>query len=331
MTTAQSGSLSVTQLGRTGLDITRVGLGSWAIGGPWRWGWGAQDDEDSIATILRAVDLGVNWIDTAAVYGVGHGEEVIGKALRALPAARRPLVFTKCGVELEDGGEVETVGDAQAIRQGTEQSARRLGVEAIDLMQLHWPPAEDQFEEAWGTLVELRAEGRIRFAGLSNCDVEQLNRAERIGRVDSVQPPLSLVDRGACGEILPWCADHGTGVIVYSPMGAGRLTGRFDAAAVARLSSYDWRRSDAGFSGEPLARTLALVDKLRWFAEELGCSVPELAVAWTLHQRGVSGAIVGARRSEQVDGWIKAGEIPLEPGLLDRIAQALAETGAGTE
>jgi aryl-alcohol dehydrogenase-like predicted oxidoreductase len=332
MTSPSTGSLATTEFGGTGLQITRVGLGSWAIGGQWRWGWGRQDDEQSIATILAAVERGVNWIDTAAVYGFGHSEEIIAAALQRLPAEQRPLVFTKCGIEQEaDGEEVEAIGHPAAIRRGAEESLKRLGVDVIDLLQLHWPPADGNLEDAWSTLVELRTEGKIRFAGLSNCDADQLERAERIGRVDTLQPPLSLVERAARRGPLPWCTEHGTGVIVYSPMGAGLLTGRLDAAAIERLDPDDWRRADEGFSGEPLARTLALVEQLRAIADDLECSLPELAVAWTLHQPAVSGAIVGARRPDQVEGWIKGGEVGLDGPMLERIEAAIAETGAGNE
>jgi aryl-alcohol dehydrogenase-like predicted oxidoreductase len=332
MTASSEQGLSTREFGRTGLQITRVGLGSWAIGGQWRWGWGHQDDEQSIAAILHAIEEGVNWIDTAAVYGFGHSEEIIGVALQKLPEDRRPVVFTKCGVEREeDGEEIDAIGDPTLIRRSAEESLRRLGVEVLDLLQLHWPPSDGKLEEAWSTLVELRTEGKIRFAGLSNCDVDQLERAERIGRVDTLQPPLSLVDRAARKGPLPWCSENETGTIVYSPMGAGRLTGRLDAAAVERMDPDDWRRADEGFSGEALARTLALVERLRGFAEELECSLPELAVAWTLYQPGVSGAIVGARRPDQIDGWIKAGEVRLDADMLERIEQAVVETGAGEE
>jgi aryl-alcohol dehydrogenase-like predicted oxidoreductase len=329
---ASDGRLTTTRLGTTGLRISRVGLGSWAIGGPWQWGWGRQDDRTSIDTILRAIELGVNWIDTAAAYGFGHSEEIVGNALRRVPAERRPLVFTKCGIERnQQGDDIEAVGEPEVLRRGTEASIRRLGVEAIDLMQLHWPPGDVALEEAWSTLVDLRDEGKVRFAGLSNCSVAQLELAESIGHVDTLQPQLSLIERAARRGPLPWCERHGTGTIVYSPMGGGRLTGRLDQAAVDRLDEDDWRRKDENFNGDSLARTLALVERLRRVGDELGCSLPELAVAWTLHQTGVDGAIVGARRPDQIDGWIRAGEIRLPPEIIDGIEHAIAETGAGAE
>ncbi len=332
MSSFASGDLSTAALGQTGLPITRVGLGSWAIGGQWRWGWGRQDDDDSIATILHAVERGVNWIDTAAIYGFGRSEEVIAAALKRLPVADRPLVFTKCGLERDgDSSEVDTVGDRATIRRGTEDSLRRLDVETLDLMQLHWPPEDSMFDEAWGALVELRREGKIRFAGLSNCDADQLERAERIGRVDTLQPQLSLVERAARSGPLPWCLAHETGVIVWSPLGSGLLTGRLDAKTLDALDADDWRRADERVSGELLARTLALVGRLREIAGSLGCSIVELAVAWTLHQGGVSGAIVGARRPDQVDGWLHAGELRLDPSVLEQIERAVVETGAGNE
>ncbi|MBS1882649.1 MAG: aldo/keto reductase [Actinobacteria bacterium] len=319
------------KLGTDGPEITRVGLGAWAIGGPWRWGWGSQDDRRSIATIHRAVASGIDWIDTAAVYGFGHSEEVVGRALAELPADERPLVFTKCGMQqIGESADAARVGAPAWIRQDCEESLRRLGVEAIDLLQLHWPPEDGTpIEASWETLAELRGEGKIRLAGVSNVSVEQLESLAAIAPVDSVQPPLSLINRDALGGVLPWCERSGTGVIVYSPMQSGLLTGKYDRAAIEALGEGDWRRQSPDFVEPGLARNLALVDRLRELAGELGAGLPELAVAWTLAQPGVSGAIVGARRPEQPDSWIGAGALELDAGALGRIDDAIVATGAG--
>jgi aryl-alcohol dehydrogenase-like predicted oxidoreductase len=326
-----SAEMPKVKLGEGGPEITRVGLGAWAIGGPWRWGWGSQDERESIATIHRAVERGIGWIDTAAVYGFGHSEEVVGRALAELPAAERPLVFTKCGMkQIGDSGDAERFGAPAWIREGCEESLRRLGVEAIDLMQLHWPPEDGTpIEESWETLAELRGEGKIRLAGVSNVSVAQLELLEAIAHVDTVQPPLSLIDRTALDRVLPWCGRHGSGVIVYSPMQSGLLTGKYDQAAIAALDEGDWRRQSPDFVEPGLARNLALVDRLRELAADLGTTVPEVAVAWVLAQPGVSGAIVGARRPDQLDSWIGAGALELDAAALGRIEEAIAATSAG--
>lgn len=324
--------LATTRLGTTDLQITRVGLGAWAIGGPWAFGWGPQDDDVSVRTIHHAVERGVTWIDTAPAYGLGHGEKVVGRAVRELPEADRPLVFTKCGLTWEDGGDpMDGVQrDASQITREVEDSLRRLQVDVIDLYQLHQPPADGTtLEEAWTTLVGLRAAGKVRFVGISNFQAEHLERCESIGHVDTLQPPLSLVNRHVLHQTLPWCAEHGTGAIVYSPMQAGILTGRWDQARRDALPPDDWRRRSREYKSSGFERTLELVEALRPVAAELDCSVAELAIAWTLAQTGVSGAIVGARSPDQVDGWLRAGEVQLTPEQLDRIAGAIVESGAG--
>jgi aryl-alcohol dehydrogenase-like predicted oxidoreductase len=319
------------QLGATGLEITKVGLGAWAIGGaPWQWGWGPQDDDESVAAIRHAVRCGVNWIDTAAVYGLGHSETVVAKALQGLSRHERPYVFTKCGMTWEDGFNAVRAGRPDVIRRDAEQSLARLRLDVIDLLQLHWPPDDGTaIEDSWGALLELREKGVIRLAGVSNCSADELDRLEPIGHVDTVQPPLSLLNRGALDEILPWSVNHGSGVIVYSPMQSGLLTGRYTAETIAGLDDSDWRSSSPDFTEPELSRNLALIGKLRPIAEELGCSLAELAIAWCLHQNGVGAAIVGARRPEQVDGWIGAGEVQLNDEVLRRIASAVTATGAG--
>jgi aryl-alcohol dehydrogenase-like predicted oxidoreductase len=325
-----STTLTTAPLGRTGLQITRVGLGTWAIGGPWDFGWGPQDDDESVTAIREAVERGINWIDTAAVYGLGHSEEVVGRAVRALPEPDRPYVFTKAGMVWEEGSS-SAARAGHSIKREAEDSLRRLGVEVIDLLQIHWPPEDGtSIEDAWTQVVELRDEGKIRFGGVSNFDAGQLARCEAIGHVDTLQPPLSLINRGVLDATLPWCAEHGTGVIVYSPMQSGLLTGRWSHERFEQLADDDWRRRSGAFTGRRFEQNLALVEALKPLAEDLGTSVAELAIAWTLHQPGVSAAIVGARRAGQVAGWIGAGEVHLDEEALGRIAAALRQSGAGS-
>ncbi|MHB1499665.1 MAG: aldo/keto reductase [Candidatus Dormibacteria bacterium] len=316
------------------MELTRVGFGAWAVGGgDWAFSWGAQDDERSVAAIHRALELGVNWIDTAAVYGLGHSEEVVARALRDIPRADRPLVFTKCGLVWDPrdrSREPREVGRPESIRAELEASLRRLQLEVIDLYQMHWPASDGTpLEEYWGCLLELRQEGKVRAVGLSNHDSEQLSRAEQMGHVDSLQPPFSLIRREAGAEIIPWCREHSTGVIVYSPMQAGLLTGSFSRDRAASLRPDDWRSRDPEFQGERLIRNLELASALEPIAERLGTTVAAVAVAWTLHWNGVTAAIVGARSPEQVDGWITAPNLSLTDEDLDRIALAAALTGGG--
>jgi aryl-alcohol dehydrogenase-like predicted oxidoreductase len=305
-----------------------LGLGAWAMGGT---GWSGQDDERSIAAIHRAAERGVGWIDTAAIYGRGHAEQVVGRAVRALPAGERPLLFTKCGLRLDEAsGRVERVGDPAFLRTDCEASLRRLGVERIDLLQVHWPPEDGTpVEEAWAGMDALVRDGKVRWIGASNFDVALLERCATVRPVDVVQPPLSLVARAAAADVIPWARAHGAGVIVYSPLQSGLLAGRFSAERVAALPPEDWRPRRPEFQQPDLGRTLALVDRLRPLADRLGCSTAELAIAWTLHCDGVTGAIVGGRDAAQVDGWVGAAHVRLQRADLDEIARALEETGAG--
>ena len=320
--------------GTTNMRITRVGFGAWAIGGGgWEFAWGDQDDDASIDAIHRAVSEGVNWIDTAAVYGLGHSEEMVARALRDVPRNERPYVFTKCGLvwdERDRSAAPRRVGNPKSIRRECEASLRRLGIERIDLYQMHWP-AEDgtPLEDYWGTLLELKREGKARAVGLSNHSAEQLAAAEQIGHVDTLQPPLSAIHRGAAARELPWCAAHKTGVIVYSPMQSGLLTGAFTAQRAARLSAGDWRSRSPDFAGEGLRRNLALAAALKPVAQRRGTTVGAVAVAWTLAWPAVTGAIVGARSPAQVVGWIGAGSLELSRCDLDEIAAAIGSTNAG--
>ncbi|HZM53250.1 MAG TPA: aldo/keto reductase [Vicinamibacteria bacterium] len=327
-------ALPTRPLGRSGLAITRVGFGAWAAGGGgWSFGWGPQDDEDSLAAMRRAIERGVNWIDTAAVYGLGHSEEVIGRFLRELPSASRPLVFTKGGLIWDEKSPMvqsRRVLQPESIARECEASLRRLGVERIDLYQFHWPDQTGTaVEDSWAAMARLVEQGKVRAAGVSNFGLELLERCEAVRHVDSLQPPFSLVRRDAAEREVPWSAAHGTGVIVYSPMQSGILTDRFDAARVARLAPDDWRRRSPEFQAPNLDRNLALRDALRPIARRHEVTVSVVAIAWTLAWPGITGAIVGARSAEQVDGWIGAASVDLTPADLDEIAQGLARTGAG--
>jgi aryl-alcohol dehydrogenase-like predicted oxidoreductase len=321
-------------LGTSGLKITTIGFGSWAVGGGgWAFGWGPQNDEDSAKAIVYAVDRGVNWIDTAAVYGLGHSEEVVGRALAQIPVGDRPFVFTKCGLIWDEANHMAPARRVLApasIRVECEASLRRLGVEQIDLYQFHWPDESGvPVEESWGEMARLAAEGKVRAIGVSNFDVSLLERCEAIHHVDSLQPSFSMIRRDAASDLLPWAASHGTGVIVYSPMASGILTDSFSRERMATMSQEDWRRGSNSFNEPALTLNLALRDAIRPIAARLGTSVSAVAVAWALAWPGVSGAIVGARNPEQVDGWLPAGSLHLAPADLDEIAAAIERTGAG--
>ncbi len=322
------------RLGKSDLEITTVGFGAWAAGGGgWSFSWGPQDDAASIAAIRHALDRGVNWIDTAAVYGLGHSEEVIGKALRDIPAGSRPYVFTKCGLSWDERNPMTLPKRdlrPDVIRRECEASLKRLGVERIDLYQFHWPDETGTpVEDSWAVLSRLVDEGKIRAAGVSNFTVPLLEACETLRHVESLQPPFSLVRRDAGGNEIAWCHGHRTGVIVYSPMQAGLLTERFGEARLAAFAEDDWRRRSPEFQPPKLARNLALRDALRPVAARHGVGTGAIAVAWVLSWPGVTGAIVGARSPEQVDGWIGAAGVTLSGADLDEIAAAIEATGAG--
>ena len=302
--------LRTTQLGETGLEITRVGFGAWALGGTgkgYEWAWGAQDDEDSVGAIEHALELGVNWIDTAAEYGLGHSEEVVGRALRGLH--ERPYVFTKAGrVDAGEGHVVSNLTRDSILREA-EASSARLGVQAIDLYQIHWPT--EDLEEGWAALAELKEEGLVRHIGISNVDVEQLRRIQSIAPVETLQPPYSLVAREVEEELLPFAEHEGIGVIVYSPMGSGLLTGSMSRKRLVSLPDNDWRKHDSRFREPRLSRGLAIAKRLEEVAERLDTSPGAVAVAWTLRNPAVDGAIVGFRRPDQVDPIIAAANLEL--------------------
>src|SRR5881628_3562054 len=315
-------TLPMRPLGSSGLDITTVGFGAWAIGGGgWAFGWGPQDDADSLATMRRALELGINWIDTAAVYGLGQSEEVVGRLLRELQPRERPLVFTKCGLVCDERhpmAEARRVLKPESIRKEAEASLRRLGVERIDLYQFHWPDeAGTTVEHSWEAMVRLVEQGKVRAAGVSNFDLGLLARCEEIRHVDSLQPPFSLIRRDVAAREIPWCAEHRTGVIAYSPMQSGILTDGFTVERVTQLAPDDWRRRAREFQQPNRGKNLALRDALRPIARRHGTTVSTVA-------------IVGARRPEQVDGWIRAATLRLAPADLEEIAAAIARTGAGS-
>jgi len=325
--------LSTVPFGTTGMQVTRIGLGAFAIGGPkWSHGWGAQDDAASIATIRHAVERGVNWIDTAAVYGYGHSEQVVARAVSGFAEADRPYLFTKCAVVWnEDGTEESRVASPVSLRRELDDSLRRLDVDAIDLYQVHWPPLDGTgIDEYWQALLDMKQSGKVRAIGLSNHDCAELDAAEALGHVDSLQPPLSALRRDAAADVIPWCHEHDTAVIVYSPMQSGLLTGAFDADRAAQLPADDWRSRHPDFTGDQLRTNLVVADTLGKIAAELGVSTGAVAVAWTIAVPGVTGAIVGARSPEQVDDWLAAGELRLGAEHLDAIADTIEATAAGT-
>jgi aryl-alcohol dehydrogenase-like predicted oxidoreductase len=328
-------TLPVRQFGTTDMEITRVGFGSWATGGGgWAFGWGPQDDDESIAAINHALEHGVNWIDTAAIYGLGHSEEVVGRVLSGRGAADRPYVFTKCGLVWDENDRMKEAIRSSApksIRRECEASLRRLGVERIDLYQIHRP---DDFgvpmEESWRTMEQLIEEGKVRAIGVSNYDVPQLRKCESVRHVDSLQPPFSLINRDAAAAEIPWCNAHRTGVIVYSPMQAGILTDSFSADRIRKMDADDWRKKSTNFQTPRLEKNIALRDALKPIAARHDTSVGAVAVAWTLAWPGVTGAIVGARSPSQVDGWIGAATLTLTASDIDEIAAAIDRLGAGS-
>lgn len=323
------------RLGSDGPVISVLGIGTWAMGGPWQFGWGPADDSESVAAIRHAVELGAGWVDTAPLYGHGHAEEVVARALEPFRPGEDVLVFTKCGRRFPPPGRAAPIRydlTPASIREECEQSLRRLRVERIDLYQIHWPDlgTGTPVEQSWEAMAALQDEDKVRWLGVCNFSLELVERIEHIRHVDSLQPSFSLLSRHPLAELIPWCGVHGTGVLAYSPMASGLLTDSFDRGAVARYAPDDWRRRSPMFNEPRLSQNLALVERLRPVAGRLGCSVAALAVAWTLAMPGVTAAIAGARRPSQVDGWIEAADVELAAADLAEIEQALADTGAGT-
>jgi aryl-alcohol dehydrogenase-like predicted oxidoreductase len=303
-------SLKTTQLGQTGMEITRVGFGAWAIGGGgWEFGWGRQDDEESIDAIQHALEQGINWIDTAAAYGFGHSEQIVGRALDGV--ATRPFVFTKCS--LLEGPErrvAHSLKRDSVLREG-EASLQRLGVDAIDLYQIHWPIPDEDIEEGWAALAELKQQGLVRHIGVSNFGVDQLRRIQQIAPVETLQPLYSLIERDVEAKLLPFAEREGIGAIVYSPMGSGLLTGRMTRERIESLPDDDWRKRDERFNEPQLSQNLALVARLEAVADRHDTTPGAVAVAWTLRHPAVDGAIVGFRRPDQVDGILPAANLEL--------------------
>ncbi|AFY99342.1 aldo/keto reductase [Calothrix sp. PCC 6303] len=309
------------QLGNSDLYITPIGFGAWAIGGSgWSHGWGSQDDTESINAIRRAIDLGINWIDTAAIYGLGHSEEVVAHALKGV--SDRPYIFSKCSQVLNNKGEVSTVLKADSLRREVEESLQRLQTDVIDLYQIHWPNAD--IDEGWTTLTELQKQGKIRYIGVSNFNVEQMRRIQQIAPITSLQPPYSLLDRDVEQEILPFCQQEKIGIINYSPMASGMLTGAMTRERVKNLPDDDWRRRSPKFQEPNLSRNLNLVELLRQIGELYGRSPGEVAIAWTLRHPAVTGAIVGGRNAKQVEGIIGAGEFRLSDDEIKEIETFLS-------
>jgi len=313
----------VRQLGNTDIHITPVGLGAWAIGGDWAWGWGPQDDKQSIATIHHALDMGINWIDTAAVYGVGHSEQVVGEAIKGL--SEKPYVFTKCGQVWNGPDDTFARLKAGSLRKEVEDSLRRLQVDVIDLYQVHWPEPDEDIEEAWETLAAFKEEGKVRWIGVSNYSVSQMERIKAIAPISSLQPPYSAIHRDVEDEILPYCLDNNIGVIAYSPMASGLLTGKISKERLQNMADTDWRKRDEDFTEPNLSKNLALADLFGEIAAENGVTTPVVAIAWTLRRPEVTGAIVGLRRPEQVDGVIGAQDFRLGQADISRIDTFIAQ------
>jgi aryl-alcohol dehydrogenase-like predicted oxidoreductase len=313
------------QLGRSDLNLTTVGLGTWAIGGgDWDFGWGPQDDKESIAAIRRALDLGINWIDTAAIYGLGHAEEIVAKAI----TGRRDevIVATKCGLRWRSGSTTPFGQlDAESVREEAEASLKRLNTEVIDLYQIHWPNPDKDIEEAWTAIAKLLEQGKVRYAGVSNFNVTQLKRVQAIHPVTSLQPPYNMLERGVEDEVLEYCVANHIGIVVYSPMKAGLLTGKYTKERVANLPDGDWRRGSDEFKEPRLSVNLNLIEQLKPIAERNDISLGQLAIAWVLRRPEVTAAIVGARRPQQIEETIEAGDQMLSQQDIEQIQNLLEE------
>lgn len=311
------------RLGYTDLELTTVGLGTWAMGGPWLYGWGPQDDDEAIGAILTALEKGINWIDTAPIYGLGHSEELVGKALKQ--TSQKPLIATKCGLLWSEQDQRIPCLKAESIRQECHASLKKLGVDVVDLYQMHWPQPEEDIEEGWEEMAKLAEEGKVRYIGVSNYDVEQIKRVRKIAPVASLQPPYSMLHREVEEELLSYCAENNIGVVAYSPMQRGLLTGKFSQERLAALSLDDHRRKNPDFQEPQFTATLQLVDELRPIAERNGRTLAQLAVSWVLRRPEVTAAIVGARRPEQIEETYSASDWDLSREDIDEIEQLLVK------
>jgi aryl-alcohol dehydrogenase-like predicted oxidoreductase len=311
------------KLGYTDLKLTTIGLGTWAIGGPWQFGWGPQDDGEAIAAILTALEEGINWIDTAPVYGCGHSEELVGKALKQ--TSQKPFIATKCGLLWNDKREKVSCLKGQSIREECHASLRRIGVEVIDLYQMHWPEPEEDVEQAWEEMARLAEDGKVRYIGVSNFNIGQIKRIEKIAPIASLQPPYNMLNREVEGELLGYCAENNIGVVAYSPMQRGLLTGKFSQERLVDLPLDDHRRRMPDFQEPQFSATLQLVDQLRPIAERNGRTLAQLAISWVLRRSEVTAAIVGARRPEQIAETAAASDWALAQEDIEEIEQLLAE------
>jgi aryl-alcohol dehydrogenase-like predicted oxidoreductase len=312
------------QLGNSDLHLTPIGFGAWAIGGGnWEFAWGAQDDDESVRTIERALDRGLNWIDTAAVYGLGHSEEVVARAVRN--SSHKPCIFTKCSMRWDAGRKIYRSLKAESLQTELENSLRRLQVDVIDLYQIHWPNPDSEIEEGWETLARFKEQGKVRYIGVSNFNVEQMKRALKIAPITSLQPPYSLLRRDIEAEILAFCREHNIGIINYSPMVSGLLTGKMTAERIAQMPADDWRKRSPNFTEPKLSRNLRLVELLREIGKEHGVEPGVVAVAWTLRNPAITAAIVGARRPDQVDGVLPAAALRLSDTEAEKIEAFLQD------
>jgi aryl-alcohol dehydrogenase-like predicted oxidoreductase len=310
-------AMKTKQLGNTGMNITAIGFGAWAIGGgDWQYGWGPQDDNESVAAIRRALDLGINWIDTAAQYGLGHSEEVVARALKGI--SQKPLVFTKCSMTWDEHRRTGHSLKRDSVIRECENSLRRLNSDVIDLYQVHWPK-DEEIEEGWETLAMLKQQGKVRYIGVSNFSVEQMKRIQKIAPISSLQPAYSLANTSNGKEIIPFCGENNIGVIVYSPMASGLLTGTMTRDRFAALPPEDWRHRSGLYQEPALTKNLAIAEGLKKIAARKGCNPGEVAIAWTLVNPAVTAAIVGARSAAQVDGFIRGAEIELNADDLQEI------------
>ncbi len=312
------------RFGKTDMEITPVGFGAWAIGGGgWAAAWGPQDDDEAVGAIRRAVELGINWVDTAAVYGLGHSEKLVALALKGFPDADRPYVFTKCSLVWDENRKISNVLKRDSVKRECEESLRRLQVDVIDLYQIHWPRPDEQIEEGWAALAELKDEGKVRHIGVSNFDAGQMGRADAVAPVETLQPPYNMLRRDIEAEILPYASENDIGVIVYSPMASGLLTGKMTRERVENMPADDWRRNNEQFNDPKLSQNLDLVERLREIGERHEKSPAEIAIAWTLRHPAVSAAIVGGRRPDQVDGTVGAADFRLSESEVEEVEAAL--------